>query len=226
MSAVPNWSSSPIAKIAIGVLIITVIVLLVNQCKTAPVEAPPPVPSKVPKSGGTMYNDVPVQSPSACGMLSNGTYVPIENGCYARMNPHDLRPITYTGGVISETGDRGRVVDDHSVVFDNGNVGTIVGGSVVDQNGETSAIAYEAVAGADYLIVSTDENPCVRTKGIQLTPQNGIVPSTDSSKCTREINTVPENETRQLPLVPSLSATLCADNSNVHPWCERNKRSS
>ena len=160
--------------------------------------------------------------PSACGMLSNGTYVPIENGCYARIN-NDVRPLTYTGGIISETGERGRVVDDKSVVFENGNVGTIVGGSVVDQNGTTSAIAYEAIAGADYIIVSADQNPCVRVTGIQLTPHNGIVPNTDSSKCEQNVDTIPEVEHRNMPLVPSLSATLCADNSNSHPWCARSR---
>ena len=209
-----NWANTPIAKIVLVVLIVVVVILILNQTKAT-------------WSGGAHTPSYPentheqrVSGPSACGMLSNGTYVPVENGCYARIN-NDLRQLTYTGGFISETGERGRVVDEKSVVFDNGNVGTIVGGSVVDQNGATAAIAYEAVAGADYLIVSSDQNPCVRVTGIQLSPHNGIVPNTDSSKCDRDVDTVPEVEHRNVPIVPSLSATLCADNSNSHPWCER-----
>ena len=213
-----NWANTPIAKIVLVVLIVVVVLLIINQTKST-------------WSGGAHVPSDPDghnvgQDPrnSACGMLSNGTSVPVENGCYARIN-NDLRPLTYTGGIISENGERGRVVDEKSVVFDNGNVGTIVGGSVVDQNGATTAIAYEAVAGADYLIVSTDQNPCVRVTGIQLTPHNGIVPKTDSSKCDQDVDTVPEVEHRNMPLVPSLSATLCADNSNSHPWCERSSGS-
>lgn len=219
MSRMQSWANTPIAKIVLGVLIVIVVILIINQTKSI-------------WSGGAHTPSYPeghrAQSadhhrPSACGMLSNGTYVPIENGCYARIN-NDVRPLTYTGGIISEKGERGRVVDEKSVVFENGNVGTIVGGSsVVDQNGATSAIAYEAIAGADYLIVSSDQNPCVRVTGIQLTPHNGIVPNTDSSKCEQTVDTVPEVEHRNVPLVPSLSATLCADNSNTHPWCERGR---
>jgi hypothetical protein len=135
-----SWAETPVAKIVLGVLIVVVVVLIFNQTQ-----------SMWRSSGGAQAPSYPpdqhvrhersAPSPSACGMLSNGTYVPIENGCYARIND-DVRPLTYTGGIISETGERGRVVDEKSVVFDNGNVGTIVGGSVVDQNGTTSAIAY------------------------------------------------------------------------------------
>jgi len=215
-----NWVDTPLAKIVLGILIVVVVILIIRQTKStwsggATAPADPEGPYEKPA-----YQ---APHPSACGMLSNGTYVPIEHGgCYARIND-DVRPLTYTGGVISEHGDRGRVVDEKSVVFENGNVGTIVGGSVVDQNGATSAIAYEAIAGADYIIVSSDQNPCVRVTGIQLTPHNGIVPNTDSSKCDRAVDTVPEVEHRNVPLVPSLSATLCADNSNSHPWCDRNR---
>ena len=215
ISTFQNWLNSPFAKIVLGVLIVVVIALIIRELQT-----------NGTLSGGARNehrtnSDNRAAAQSACGMLSNGTYVPIENGCFARIN-NDIHPLKYTGGVISEKGDRGRVVDDKSVVFENGNVGTIVGGSVVDQNGRTSAIAYEATAGADYLIVSTDQNPCVRVTGIQLTPHNMIVPNTDTSKCEQVPDTVPEFEHRNMPLVPSLSATLCADNTNSHPWCERN----
>jgi hypothetical protein len=223
MSRMQNWANTPIAKIVLGLLIVVVAFLIIYQTKST-WSGGSQKPSYHDNSRTTPDDTHGLHAPaqSACGMLSNGTYVPIENGCYARID-NDVRPLTYTGGIISDKGDRGRVVDEKSVVFDNGNVGTIVGGSVVDQNGQKSAIAYEAVAGADYLIVSTDHNPCVRVTGIQLTPHNGIVPNTDSSKCERAVDTMPEVEHRNVPLVPSLSATLCADNSNSHPWCERNR---
>jgi hypothetical protein len=223
MSRMQSWADTPVAKIVLGVLIITVVLLIIHQTRSiwsGGAHAPSDPPTSHDQNDHRAPNDRRMPSPSACGMLSNGTYVPIENGCYARIND-DVRPLTYTGGIISEKGERGRVVDEKSVLFDNGNVGTIVGGSVVDQNGTTSSIAYEAIAGADYLIVSSDQNPCVRVTGIQLTPHNGIVPNTDSSKCEKDVDTVPEVEHSNMPLVPSLSATLCADNSNSHPWCER-----
>ena len=188
MSRMQNWANTPIAKIVLVVLIVVVVLLIINQTKST-------------WSGGAHVPSDPDghnvgQDPrnSACGMLSNGTYVPVENGCYARIN-NDLRPLTYTGGIISENGERGRVVDEKSVVFDNGNVGTIVGGSVVDQNGATTAIAYEAVAGADYLIVSTDQNPCVRVTGIQLTPHTASSPKRTLQSATRTSIRFPKSST-------------------------------
>lgn len=218
MAQFQSWLNTPIAKIVLAVLVIIVVLLIIMELNKNGAFTGGAQMQSCGNNRAHVDNRTPTQS--ACGMLSNGTYVPIENGCFARIN-NDVRPIQYTGGIISEKGERGRVVDDQSVVFENGNVGTIVGGSVVDQNGATSAIAYEAIAGADYIIVSTDQNPCVRVTGIQLTPHNGLVPNTDSSKCEHVTDTVPEIEHRNLPLVPSLSATLCADNSNSHPWCQR-----